>query len=46
MLGIVVHMPLIPALEKQNLEVLCEFEDSLVYIVSSRIGRATCETLS
>jgi hypothetical protein len=46
MLGIVVHIPLIPALERQRLEDLCEFEDSLVHSVSSRTGRATCEPLS
>lgn len=40
MLGMVLHMPLILALEKQRLEDLCEFEDSLGHSVSSRIGRA------
>ena len=31
-------MPLNPALRRQRQEDLCEFEDSLVYRVSSRVG--------
>lgn len=33
-------MPLIPALRWQKQAALCEFEASLVYIVSSRIARS------
>lgn len=34
-------MSLIPTLRKQRQAVLCEVKASLVYIMSSRIGRAT-----
>lgn len=46
MLGIAVHVPLIPARQRQRLEGLCEFKVSLDFIVSSGVGRAICETLS
>lgn len=39
MLGIVVHIPLIPALERQRLEDLCEFEVSLIYRALSQPRR-------
>jgi hypothetical protein len=35
------HRPLVPALGRQRQADLCEFETSLVYIVSSRTARAT-----
>jgi hypothetical protein len=34
-------MPLISGLKRPRLKVLCEFEATLVYIVSFRIVRAT-----
>ena len=36
-------MPLIPALKRQRQVDLCEFEASLVYIVSSRIARTVSQ---
>ena len=42
LLDMVAHTPpLIPALGKQRKADLCEFEPSLVYIVSTRIGKTT-----
>ena len=39
------HTPLIPALGRQKLADLCEFEASLVYRSSSRTARATLRNL-
>lgn len=38
-------MTLIPVLLKQRQAELCVFKESLVYIVTYRSARATCETL-